>query len=208
MVSRYRRYKSVVQLIFFGLILIIAVLHTAWGYMNLVNTEQHVNLYLYSARFMLDCFSNDNKIITSQKRSYWRNICQQHGRLLYLYHASTQRLLSRREINDDDFDFDYELYSEETDENSASEKRSKLPDPYNSSPMYSSLQQPQSSSVDGNGKYSSNYENIYFKTSNSNRNFLKKRNEYRQKSNLETIGNKNGKKNVNKYSWTRKTDRQ
>ena len=208
MVSRYRRYKSV---IFFGLILIIAVLHTAWGYMNLVNTEQHVNLYLYSSRFMLDCFSSDNKIITSQKRSYWRNICQQHGRLLYLYHASTQRLLSRREIEDDDFDFDYELYSEETDENSASEKRSKLQDPYNSSPMYSpmysSLQQPQSSSVDGNGRYSSNYENIYFKTSNSNRNFLKKRNEYRQKSNLETIGNKNGKKNMNKYSWTRKTDR-
>lgn len=209
MVTIYHRYQSLVRLIFFGLILIIAFLHTALGYMNLLNTEQHINLYLYSPRFLLDCFSIDNKIITRQKRSYWRNICQeQHGSLLCLYHASTQRLLSRREIEDDDFEFDYELYSEETDMNSASVKRSKLPDPYNSSPMYSSLQQPQLSSVDGNERYSSNYENIYFKTSNSNRNFLKKRNEYRQKSNLETIGSKNGKKNVNKYSWTRKTDRQ
>ena len=203
MITKFRQYQrlsDLVRLMFFGLIAV--VLHTAWGYMNILNTQRHVNMYVYNPRFLLDCFSCNNKRITSQKHSSWRNIYQHQLGLL----ASTRRLLSRRDlVDDDDFDFEYDLYSEETDMNSASVKGSKLPDPYNNSPIYSSV--PQSNSVDETGRYASNYENIYFKTTNSNRNFLKKRNEYRQKSNLESISSKNEKKNVNKYSWTRKTDR-
>ena len=169
--------------------------------MNLFNT-QHVNMYTFDLRFLLVCFNSNNQMITSMERSCWRNTCQQKRRSFLSYHASTQRLLSRRDIENADFDFENELFTENMDIDAISVKRAKLQDPYDST----EYQLP--NSLDGIGRYSDNYENVYFKTTNSNRNFLKKRNEYRQKSNVDNIGNKNEKKNMNKYSWTRKTDRQ
>jgi hypothetical protein len=203
MTTRYHQHQSTsdfARLIFFWLNFF-ALLQAAWGYMNLFNT-QHVNMYAFDLRFLLVCLNSNNQMITSMERSCWRNVCQQKRRSFLFYHASTQRLLSRRDIENADFDFENELFTENMDIDAISVKRAKLQDPYEST----EYQLP--NSLDGIGRYSANYENIYFKTTNSNRNFLKKRNEYRQKSNVDNIGNKNEKKNMNKYSWTRKTDRQ
>jgi len=49
------------------------------------------------------------------------------------------------------------------------------------------------------------YNNIYYKATNANRNFLKKRNEQKQKNNAELIGNRMDKKNINTYASSSKS---
>ena len=109
-------------------------------------------------------------------------------------------------IDDDEIDFAYELqqYSEEADNFQSSNQ--KLSTSLKNSSIISSSSHGDGNAVVG-GRHFTDYATAYFKTTNANRNFLKKRNEYRYKSNNEPSSNKVDKPSTVKFSSSRNSER-